>query len=283
MIRFKIVKGSHVLFALSVIVLLAVLLAVLLCMNSSEAVPTQNTNASAVAVVANADAQALKIHIVPDAEATPEAADAPWVLIYHTHTHEAYEQVESSPYVAVETWRTTDQTHSVVRVGEALAQSLREMGLNVIHDTTDHELNDINNSYVRSLETLEGYAQQFDLCIDLHRDAYSQGLRTRLDTQSGEAYAQVMLMIGQGNNYPENERPDYKSNLAFAQQIARSMNAEIPNICRNVTVKDGRYNQHIGGHAVLIEVGHNLNTLQEALAAVPCLANAIYDTVSHNL
>lgn len=279
MVRFKVIKGSHIVLALSIAILLTVVLFVLLGSNESEdTVSTQNSSASAMAVVANADAEALKINIVPDPEPTAAQVSGS-ILIYHTHTHEAYEQVESSPYVAVETWRTVDQTQSVVRVGEVLAQELRAKGFEVIHDTTDHELEDINNSYVRSLETLEGYDCEFDLCIDLHRDAYSQGLLTALETDDGARYAQVMLMIGQGNNYPDSEKPDYKANLSLAQDITRQMNASIPNICRNVTVKDGRYNQHIGKNAVLIEVGHNLNTLEEALNSIPCLAEAISDVL----
>lgn len=279
MVRFKVIKGSHILLVLSVIVLLAVLLFVIFGSGSNgNTVSTQNSTASAVAIAANADAKTLEVNIVPDPEPAATEIIAS-ILIYHTHTHEAYEQVASSPYVAIEAWRTTDQTHSVVRVGEALAKELRAKGFEVIHDTTDHELDDINNSYVRSLETLEGYDREFDLCIDLHRDAYSQGLLDALETQNGTRYAQVMFLIGQGNNYADAKKPDYKSNLALAHDITRSMNNKIPNICRNVTVKDGRYNQHIGKNAVLIEVGHNLNTLDEALNSVPCLAEAIFDAL----
>ena len=40
-------------------------------------------------------------------------------------------------------------------------------------------------------------------------------------------------------------------------------------------VKDGRYNQNIGVFSILVEVGHNQNTLAEALDSVPALAEAI--------
>ena len=275
MIRFKVVKGSRILFVLSVVVLLAVLLVVIFGSSgkvkgtSSE----QNATASAVAVYASADA--LHVRIIPDALPASAENTAPTVLIYHTHTHEAYEQVKDDPYIAIETWRTSDPEHSVVRVGAALAQELRNYGLNVIHDTTDHELNDINNAYVRSLETLESYDQSFDLCIDLHRDAYSEGLLKNLESENGATYAQVMMLVGQGNNYPDQDKTFYKSNLALAREITLEMNRSIPNICRNVTVKDGRYNQHIGKNALLIEVGHNMNTLSEALSSIPYLAETV--------
>ena len=97
------------------------------------------------------------------------------ILIYHTHTHEAYEQVSEDPYEALEAWRTTDVDHSVVRVGEELAQALRQHGFRVTHDITDHEGEALSTAYTRSLKTLESYDETFDLYIDLHRDAYVSG------------------------------------------------------------------------------------------------------------
>ena len=69
--------------------------------------------------------------ILPAQEsASPAPVESvPRVLIYHTHTHEAYEQTEADPYEALEAWRTADEEHSVVRVGEELAKLLRAAGL----------------------------------------------------------------------------------------------------------------------------------------------------------
>ena len=50
-------------------------------------------------------------------------------------------------------------------------------------------------------------------------------------------------------------------------------------ICRPVLVKNGRYNQHLSTPSILVEVGHNKNTLTEALNAMPLLAQAIADTL----
>ena len=44
---------------------------------------------------------------------------------------------------------------------------------------------------------------------------------------------------------------------------------------RNIRVKTGRYNQHISNQCLLVEVGHNANTLEQALNAVEYLAEAI--------
>jgi hypothetical protein len=46
---------------------------------------------------------------------------------------------------------------------------------------------------------------------------------------------------------------------------------------RDIRVKTGRYNQHISSQCLLVEIGHNSNTLDEAIAAVEYLAAAIAD------
>ena len=55
------------------------------------------------------------------------------VLIYHTHTYEAYEQT-GERYKETEKWRTAENEHNVVRVGEELAALLRSHGMEVVHD-----------------------------------------------------------------------------------------------------------------------------------------------------
>ena len=57
--------------------------------------------------------------------------------------------------------------------------------------------------------------------------------------------------------------------------MTETINARCPGLCRAPSIKTGRYNQHISTGAVLAEVGNNRNTLEEALAALPALAEAI--------
>ena len=40
-------------------------------------------------------------------------------------------------------------------------------------------------------------------------------------------------------------------------------------------MKKGRYNQQMCTPAILLEIGHNMNTLEQALNTVPYVANAI--------
>lgn len=296
MIRFKVIKGSHLMLGLAAAILIAVILFILLSggFRAGNITADERANASAVSSAETIEAKAisafalngiddppLQIRILPDEIQTElPSAPSPRILIYHTHTHEAYRQDEDDPYEAVEAWRTRDETHSVVRVGEALAQELREKGYDVTHDCSDHEQDSLSDSYVRSLATLESYEEEFDLCIDLHRDAYVEGAKLCLKSNDTE-YAQIMMLVGRGDNYDLDSKPDYENNFAFAQSLTLNLNRCIDGICRNVTVKSGRYNQHIGKQSVLIEVGHNLNSLQQALNSIPALADSIFKTMKN--
>ena len=46
-------------------------------------------------------------------------------------------------------------------------------------------------------------------------------------------------------------------------------------------MKSKRYNQHVG-RCILLEVGHNLNTLDEALATIPYFADALAGLLLEN-
>ena len=286
MVRFKVIRGSHLMLALSASILIAVLLFILLqststAPNESKYIsgntqPQQMQEAKVFEAFASDSVtnHPLQIEIKLDKQDTPPLQDSPRILVYHTHTHEAYKQTDSDPYEAIESWRTLDTSYSVVRVGAALVDELSKRGYFAVHDTTDHELNDIDQAYVRSLETLESYSGEFDLVIDLHRDAYADGMQMHLESD-GNAYAQMLLLVGDGGQYTGEESPDYERNLSFAQRLTTEMNRLSNGIARNVTIKRGRFNQHIGNIAVLIEVGHNYNTLDEALRSIPILAQSI--------
>ena len=293
MVRFKVVRASRLLLYIAVVLLVAVFGFLLYRMLSTgrgtETITEANLveagyeEAKAEKVFASANAAEtsgkplfdgsapITVEIVKKEE--PEAA-RPSVLIYHTHTHEAYEQVNDDPYRALEAWRTTDADHSVVRVGTELAKQLEGYGFEVVHDTTDCEGSELSTAYTRSLEALNRYDRPFDLYIDLHRDAWIDGMERAFTLSGGVASAQLMMLIGNGNGF--DEKPYYAQNLAFARALEGRINAAEPGLCKPVLVKDGRYNQHIGVFSILVEVGHNKNTLDEALNAVPALAQGIH-------
>ena len=63
--------------------------------------------------------------------------------------------------------------------------------------------------------------------------------------------------------------------LRGGKPVTGPLNAIQSGLCRDVMVKTGRYNQHMSQSALLIEVGHNENTLEQAQNAMKPLAQAI--------
>lgn len=204
------------------------------------------------------------------------------VLIYHTHTYEAFEQVDGNRYQETEKWRTADGKHNMIRVGEELAALLRALGLEVTHDATAFEPPVLASAYTRSLDMLEKRAaagESYDLYIDLHRDAYVASYGGSNTVSIGGAdVAKLMLLIGKGEGVTGqgyDVKPDWQANLAIAQAITDDLNQQFPGLCRDVCIKPGRFNQHVASACILVEAGNNRNTLPEVLAAMPYLADAI--------
>ncbi len=313
MVRFRVIKGSHLLLGVA-----AVVLALVICLlafrlfaidaSGADAVETggslveesadEGAGTAKTVFASSAGGVGIEISVIgsveeqdlppenehtdqtvppdqlgPASATVPPAETAPRVLIYHTHTHEAYEQTDEDPYEALEAWRTDDEAHSVVRVGEELAELLRAEGCEVVHDVTDHELDDLSTAYLRSEETALSYAEPFDLYIDLHRDAYVEGMGDNALYADGVGYAKLMMLVGRGDNFQV--KPHYEENYAFARALTDALNDEMPGICRDVLVKTNRYNQHVGPLCILVEAGNNRNTLVEALNAMQPLSRAI--------
>ena len=294
MVKIKVIHASKLLAAAAAVILAIALSGLAVSASSGATQKTSGERAAAVAAfsfwkppkmefelpVENEHADLIVLEDAAIQEDHTQPVARPRVLIYHTHTHEAYAQTAADPYRETESWRTEDQTHSVVRVGEALAALLTDYGFDVVHDTADYEYPKLNTAYARSLDMLETKrGETFNLCVDLHRDAWDKSMAECAYVGSQRA-AQLMMLIGNGGNF--DVKPDYEANLAFAARLTDRVNALCDGLCRPVMVKNGRYNQHLFTPSVLIEVGHNLNTLEEALASMPVLAEALADLLKED-
>ena len=89
-----------------------------------------------------------------------------------------------------------------------------------------------------------------------------------------------MFVVGNGKGATGSDFPKsriFEYNLALADAIREELLRIHPDFVRRTPHKSGRYNQHISNQCLLIEIGHNMNTLEQAVNAVPYLANAIYE------
>lgn len=280
MVRIHVVRASHLLLGAAAVILLIALLLIGLSLRSDNALTKENGvqetmwEAEAVSVSASAIFAPLEDDAV-EVQVMNSAAQDIRILIYHTHTHEAYKKKETDEYIETSAWRTKNNQYNIVRVGEELAMLLTGRGFTVIHDTTDHELSDLSTAYTRSLQTMKKYDEEIDVYIDLHRDAYyesTSGNPFSLITEAGD-FARLMCLVGNGNGF--DDEMYYADNYAFATLLTGEINKNVPGLCRPVMVKDGRYNQHLSDRSLLIEVGHNQNSIEQALSAMPYLADAL--------
>ena len=281
MVKFKVVKAADIALAAALVILAAAVVAVLLMTRAQKAQPTLATvtpepvetslaldtenEHTDPAVVTRVSSQALPL------------SNGKRVLIYHTHTHEAYQMTDQEAYTPLENWRTDDSGHNIVRVGDELTAELEKRGFEVVHDDTDFEQDDLSTSYSRSLEALlQREDEDYDLIIDLHRDAYVEGAQLTC-SYAGRKSANLMVLIGKGDSFQE--KPHFQENYALACALTEKINGLCPGLGREVMVKTGRYNQHFSDHSLLIEVGSNGNTLEEALSSMPILADAIEEVL----
>ncbi len=224
----------------------------------------------------------IKMEILGFADDAPKefhvGTQGPQILIYHTHTQEAYRQIEGQEYVETGSWRTAEEDSSVVAVGDVLEAELASYGYKVLHDTTNHEPPELKTSYSRSLETMERYANDYptlSVYIDVHRDAYSNIEAGSKDfvTVNGEECARMMFVVGTGEKY--NDKPNYESNYKLALAVTNELEKIHDGFTRPIRVKTGRYNQQMSDMCLLIEVGHNANALAQAKNAAKYAALAL--------
>jgi stage II sporulation protein P len=209
--------------------------------------------------------------------------EGPRILIYHTHSREAYKPDPVNPYKAVEAFRSNDLNVTVVRVGEELARHLQAWGIPVLHDRTEHEQGNYATAYQRSLETIKKRMAEYEslqIFIDLHRNAYHEGAKNPDDEVviiNGERVAKLFVVIGTGEGFVGgfSEKPNWKENYKFAMRLTNKLNELYPGIAKPIYVKPSRYNQHVSTKAILIEVGSNLTTLEEAKRTTKYLAQAL--------
>ncbi len=196
----------------------------------------------------------------------------PQVLIFHTHTTESYEMKDSGYYVKSASMRTRDPDKSVVRVGEAIAEQLRAANIGVIHDTTIHDDPNFSGAYTASAKTVSAILKKYPsikIVIDVHRDSIQKDENTRLKptaTINGKKAAQVMLLASCDDDGKRNH-PNWESNFALSLKVSQAIEKMYPGLTRPVYFKNGRFNHHLSKGAILLEMGSDGNTLEEAVYA----------------
>ena len=205
---------------------------------------------------------------------------APKVLIVHTHGTEAYSQ-DGALYQenGKEIGRSSDTAENVVALGKIISDVLNRNGIPTAHCTVMHDSVQYKDSYARAEETIKRYLEEFpsiSLVIDVHRDSIvrSSGEIVRPVAEiDGEAAAQVMCVVG--SDWAGDSYDHWEDNLALALKLRELLNQEKENLCRPVFLKGNTYNQEIAPYSLLLEIGANGNSLEEACLSAELVAEKL--------
>ncbi len=208
---------------------------------------------------------------------------APQVLITHTHTTECYLPYDAGFYNPDDVSRTTDSRYNMTAVGAKLAEVLRQAGIGVIHDTAVHD-QPYDTAYTHSRKAVEAYLTQYpSICVvlDIHRDAIYPSDSTRIKPTAvidGKKAAQLMIIVGMMNTKAV-PNPHTAENLALGVRLQQTMQRRYAGLMRPMVLANARYNQQLCNGMLLIEVGSDVNTLEEARYAAELLGQGLIETL----
>lgn len=199
----------------------------------------------------------------------------PQVLVVHTHSTECYD----GDAMQGDSERNTDESKNVMAVGQVICDTLKEYGIESIHDKTVHDYPTYQGAYTRTLKTIESNLNAYPsikVVLDVHRDAfvYKDGRKLRVASDiNGVPTAQVMLVVG--TDSMGLYHPKWRENLKLAAKIQSAANIMYPGLMRSIDLRTERFNMHMTTGSLLLEVGSNGNTLAEALEGGKDAASAL--------
>ena len=211
---------------------------------------------------------------------SPDGKDGkPQILVYHTHAvSEGFADGK------------TGKNHKIAEVGEELCKVLRKKGYSVLHDTSDYDMVngrlDRSKAYAKALTNLKRILEanpSIQVIIDLHRDGIGSNDKA-LTNINGRKTARIMFFNGLSRNskkeikYLKND--NLFGNLSFSMKLKLKAMELYPGFAKPVYLKGYRYNLHLKKRSMLVELGNQNNTFEEALNATKPLADIIDGVLS---
>ena len=164
-------------------------------------------------------------------------------------------------------------------------------GIKTVHDKSVYDMVDgqldRNAAYNFAGDSVEAALRKnpsVKVVIDLHRDSVENNihLRTKIN---GKSAAQIMFFNGVSRLASKGDigylyNPNKEANLAFSLQMQLLCGKYYPDLTRRIYIKGYRYNLHLAKRAMLVEVGAQNNTVEEAKNAMKPLAEMLYRLLS---
>lgn len=189
----------------------------------------------------------------------PSPAPPPQLIaVYYTHDDESYIPTDGAA--------TIPGNGGILTVGGAFAQRLAALGYAVENDQTRHGPHDAN-AYQRSRRTFTRLLEQKPSALfDLHRD--SAPLEDYQVTVNGQRAARMLLVVGRQNQNRE-------TTMNYAKQIKTAADSKYKGLVRGIFIAHGNYNQDLNPQAMLVEVGTQYNTREEAERSAALFADLV--------
>lgn len=193
----------------------------------------------------------------------------PCVLIFHTHTTESYLLSDSGEFYEGYETRSTDSRMNMIRVGEEICKVLEENGIGFIHDKKIYD-ESYDGAYSRSRVSVEKYLEEYPsikIVLDVHRDAiyYSDTSHCKPTAVIADRKAaQIMIISGAEEGYISSF-PDWEDNLKFALCFQKKAEELYEGLMKPLYFCPRKYNMDTAKCSLLLEVGTDANTLDEAL------------------
>ena len=197
----------------------------------------------------------------------------PLVGLYYTHTAESF-----VPTSGV-THKPGGQRGDIVEVGNALTKRLSTYGIGTVQNTNIHDYPSFMKAYGVSELTVKSMLTEnpsLQMIFDIHRDADKRA--NYIATVNGVQVARFMIIVTTGQ--PGLIQPHWQQNHAFAKLIDAKMNQRYPGVSRGIRMDDWRYNQHLHPRALLLEVGCQENTKEEAERGIELFGDIIAEIIA---
>ena len=181
----------------------------------------------------------------------------PPVAIYCTHSSETYLPDDNRTHSNGERGLIND-------VALELAKGLSQLSFRAVFVDTVHDSPEYTKSYLKSRETMKQLLEEdshWGAIIDVHRDSIPGQKSAAVVDVSGKTAAQILIVVGSDQR---KNNPHWEKNLEFAEKLYREAENSYPGLVRGVRLKPGTYNQDLYSPAILLEVGNEYNSLEEA-------------------
>jgi len=207
--------------------------------------------------------------------------DKPKVLIFHTHSCEAFSDSEPG-----------NMEQGFVKIGEMLADTLEsKYGIVTMHHTGRYDYVNGGEKRLGAYERMEPNIQKIldenpsiEVVIDLHRDGVPETTRL-VKMVDGKATAQIMFFNGlcryivNGQLAKTEQNPYLADNLALSFQMQLKSKELYPGFTRKIYLHAFKFSLGMRPRSLLIELGAQTNTFQEAKNSVEPLAKILSEVL----